>query len=92
MDLANIGRQTQDDMNTRAIRGVIIQKLDALKCMEREMAQLAENKREIEGDLFRLGVALAPITMLNPPRLLTPICSRSSTQAASGTNLSDIHM
>jgi hypothetical protein len=57
MDLANVGHQTQDDMETRVI---MIQKREALRGIKREMAQLAENKREIEEDLVRLGVALAP--------------------------------
>ena len=60
MDLANAGRQTQNDTETRAIRGVMIQKREALRAIEREMAQLAENKREIEEDLVRLGITLAP--------------------------------
>ena len=63
MDLPiNVGRlhhvQTQNDAEPRAIRSVMIQKREAVTCIEREMAQLAENKREIEEDLVRLGVAL----------------------------------
>jgi hypothetical protein len=38
----------------------MIQKREAVKCIEDEMAQLAENKRGLEEDLVRLGVALAP--------------------------------
>ena len=44
MDLANVGRQTQEDTETSAIRSVMIQKREAVRCIEREMAQLAENK------------------------------------------------
>ena len=60
MDSGNVGRQAQNDAEARAIRSVMIQKREALRRIEREMAQLAENKREIVEDLVRLGVALAP--------------------------------
>ena len=52
--------QTQNDAEPRAIRGVMIQKREAVKRVEDEIAQLVENKRGLEEDLVRLGVALAP--------------------------------
>jgi hypothetical protein len=51
--------QTQHDVEGRAIRSVMIQKRKAMKCIEDEISQLVENKRGIEEDLVRLGVALA---------------------------------
>lgn len=59
MDLpVNVGRlhriQTQNDAEARAIRGAMIQKREAVKRIEDEMARLAENKRRLEEDL-RLG-------------------------------------
>jgi hypothetical protein len=38
----------------------MIQEREAVKCIEDEMAQLAENKRGLEEDLVCLGIALAP--------------------------------
>ncbi|KAF8674796.1 hypothetical protein AX14_005247 [Amanita brunnescens Koide BX004] len=67
MDLANVGRlhqfqvqQLQDDSEAKAIRGAMIQKREALECIEREIAQLVENKRGMEEDLVHLSIALAP--------------------------------
>jgi hypothetical protein len=60
MDLANVGRQILNDKDAGAIRSAMSQKREALRCIEREMAQLAENKRGIEEDLVRLGAVLAP--------------------------------
>ena len=74
MDLANVGRQARNDTEARAIRSVMVQKREALRCIEREMAQLAENKRGIEEDLDRLGVALTPyICSLLPNEVLSHI-------------------
>ena len=42
------------------IRGVMIQKREALKCIEREIAQLVEKMKGIEEDLVRLDASLAP--------------------------------
>ena len=60
MNLANVGRPAQNDTEASVIRSIMIQKREALRCIEREMAQLVENKRGIEEDLVRLGIALAP--------------------------------
>ena len=65
MDLpVNVGHlrqvQTFNDAETRAIHGVMIQKREAVKCIEDEIARLIENKRGLEEDLVRLGVTLAP--------------------------------
>ena len=65
MDLpVNVGHlrqvQTFNDAETRAIHGVMIQKREAVKCIEDEIARLVENKRGLEEDLVRLGVTLAP--------------------------------
>src|SRR6266576_2171935 len=56
---------SQNDSDASAIRGVMIQKREILKCIEREIAQLTgevarlvEKKSEIEKDLVRLGGAL----------------------------------
>ena len=74
MDLASVGCQVQNDTEARAIRSVMVQKREALRCMEREMAQLAENMRGIEEDLDRMGVALAPyIHSLLPNEVLSHI-------------------
>jgi hypothetical protein len=54
---------TQNDAKAtqaRAIRGVMIQKREAVKRIEDEIAQLVENKRGLEEDLVRLGTVLAP--------------------------------
>ena len=63
MDLpANVGRlhqfQTQHDAGPRAIRSAMIQKREAVERLEDEIAQLFENKKGLEEDLVRLGVAL----------------------------------
>ena len=63
MDLpANVGRlhqfQTQNDAGPRAIRSAMIQKREAVERLEDEIAQLVENKKRLEEDLVRLGVAL----------------------------------
>ena len=61
MDLGNVGHlQSQDDSEARAIRSVMIQKRESLQCIEREIAQLAENKKGVEQDLVRLGISLGP--------------------------------
>ena len=64
MDLVNVGHlhQSQNDSESeaRAIRGVMIQKRESLQCIEREIAQLIENKKTVEQDLVRLGIALGP--------------------------------
>ncbi|KAF8650685.1 hypothetical protein AX14_008572 [Amanita brunnescens Koide BX004] len=64
MDLVNVGRlhqfQPQNDSEARAMRGILMQKREALESIEREIAQLVENKTGIEEDIVRLGVALAP--------------------------------
>jgi hypothetical protein len=64
MDLVNVERlhqfQSQNDLEARAIRGVMIQKREFLQCIEREIAQLVETKKGVEQDLVRLGIALGP--------------------------------
>ena len=50
--------QTQNDAGPRAIRSAMIQKREAVKRLEDEIAQLVENKKGLEEDLVRLGVAL----------------------------------
>ena len=62
MDLVNVGHlhehQSQNNSEARAIRAVMIQKQESLECIEREIAQLVENKKGLEKDLVRLGIAL----------------------------------
>lgn len=41
MDLANVGRQILNDAEARAIRSVMTQKREALRCIEREMVMLS---------------------------------------------------
>ena len=67
INMVNVGRihqfPTQNDAEAtraRAIRGVMIQKREAVKRIEDEITQLVENKRGQEEDLVRLGVELAP--------------------------------
>ena len=50
--------QTQNDSGPKAIRSIMIQKREAMKHLEDEIAQLVENKKGLEEDLVRLGVAL----------------------------------
>jgi hypothetical protein len=52
--------QTMNDAEARAIRGRMIQELEAVKRIEDEIARLVENKRKLEEGLVRLGAALAP--------------------------------
>ena len=51
--------QTQNDVDARAIRSVMVQKREAVKRIEDEIAQLVENKRGLEEDIVCLGVTLA---------------------------------
>lgn len=51
--------QTLNDAEARAIRGVMSQKLEAVKRLEDEIAQLVESKRGLKEGLVRLGVVLA---------------------------------
>ena len=61
MDLV-ISGHLQHDSEVRAIRDTIIRKRESLQCIEREIAQLVETKKEVEQDLVRLRIALAPHT------------------------------
>ena len=61
MDLVLSGH-LKHDSEVRAIRDTIIRKRESLQCIEREIAQLVETKKEVEQDLVRLRIALAPHT------------------------------
>ena len=85
MDSVDCGRvnqlHVQNDSDASAIRGVMIQKRETLRRVEREIAQLTGevaqlvgNKREIERDLVRLGAALGPHNrFLLPNEILTRV-------------------
>ena len=66
MDLDNIGRVNQLHSeqsgldSPSAIRRVVIQKRGTLKAIKHEIAQLVEREKEIEEELVRFSIALAP--------------------------------
>ncbi|KAF8343460.1 hypothetical protein F5887DRAFT_1283517 [Amanita rubescens] len=64
MDLFNNGPEnpilSQNVSDVGTIRGVMTQKRETLKCIDREIEQLVEKRKGVEEDLVRLGIVVAP--------------------------------
>lgn len=52
---------SQNVFDVGAIHGVMTQKQETLKCIDREMEQLVKKRKGIEEDIVRLGIAVAQL-------------------------------
>src|SRR6266550_6012879 len=77
MDFFNGGPEnpflSQNVSDVGTIRGIMMQKRETLKCIDREIEQLVEKRKRIEEDLVRLGIVVAPH---NHNRLPNEVLSR----------------
>ncbi|KAF8343305.1 hypothetical protein F5887DRAFT_973354 [Amanita rubescens] len=73
MGFFNGGENPQKDSHVAAIRDVMMQKREILKCIDREIEQLVEKRKGIEEDLVRLGIV---VSSHNHNRLPNEVLSR----------------